>query len=514
MVFSVVKIRKTVEEDATFIFMKKRILFIIWSYSYGGGAEALLTMIVNHLNSQKYEIGILEYYYAGIKKEPLNESIQYLGAITSETDPERKKKLYYLLNDPDKMISKYIPSDYDLYVSFNYQTPSFLLPKGKRCVAWVHSDIYDLKRTEAKKHLRLQNEAFYKAQKIVSISSLTTESLKELCPKHAGKLVEIHNGVDVDEVRRKSEEGTDIVLKHPNIVFIGRIEERKDPARLVNVLEILHKIGKDVHLYYLGQDKLSKEIEMLSMQKGISEYIHFLGYHQNPFPIMKQCDVNCLLSRSEGFSMSLLEGVALGKPFVSSYIGGATTLADGGNCGKVIETDEQAAEAIVSWLEQDREQVKKGCEISIERFRLPNYITQIETLFDDMLEMEEGVYSTYEFNSQLELKDRPYYYHFPIEYIQKNQKIILYGAGKVGTDYYNFLKESHYCHLAGWVDIDYQKLRKMGKEVSSLETINEMQYDLVLIAHANKGIAGAIKADLQKMGIPKEKIIWCAVGYI
>lgn len=494
--------------------MKKKILFIIWSYSYGGGAEALLTMIVNHLNPQKYEIGILEYYYAGIKKEAINKDIQYLGAITSGTDPEAQKKYYYLLNDPDRMISKYIPSDYDLYVSFNYQIPSFLLPREKRCVAWVHSDIYDLKKKEAKKYLYLQNEAFCKVQKIVSISSLTTKSLKELCPVHADKLIEIYNGVDVDEVRRRSEEVTGIVLEHPNILFVGRLEERKDPIRLVNVLEILHKVGKYVHLYYLGQGELSKEIELLSKQKGILEYVHFLGYYQNPFPIMKQCDVNCLLSHSEGFSMSLLEGVSLGKPFVASHIGGATTLAGDGLCGKVIETDEQAAEAIMSWMEQDKEQVAKGCKVSIERFKLPNYIAQIEELFDGILEMEEGTDSTYEFNSQLELEDRAYYYHFPVEYIKKNQKIILYGAGKVGTDYYHFLKESHYCHLAGWVDKDYRKLRGMGKEVAALETVNEVQYDFILIAHANKETTNMIMDDLQEMGVPRDKIIWCPVGYI
>ena len=48
--------------------MKKKVLFIIWSYSYGGGAERILTNIVNNLDPSKYEIDILEYVYAGIKK--------------------------------------------------------------------------------------------------------------------------------------------------------------------------------------------------------------------------------------------------------------------------------------------------------------------------------------------------------------------------------------------------------------------------------------------------------------
>ena len=48
--------------------MKKKILFIIWSYTFGGGAESLLTSIVNHLNPEKYEISVIEYHHEGIKK--------------------------------------------------------------------------------------------------------------------------------------------------------------------------------------------------------------------------------------------------------------------------------------------------------------------------------------------------------------------------------------------------------------------------------------------------------------
>lgn len=473
-----------------------------------------MTMIVNHLNPQKYEISILEYYYAGIKKEPIHDHIAYLGSVTFEQDPEERKKYYYTLNEPDKMITKYIPPDFDLYVSFNYQVPTFLLPKGKRCISWIHSDIYDLKAENKAKYLQLQNEAFKKTQRIVSISGLTTESLKELCPMHRDKLLEIYNGVDAGAVRRKAGESTDIILQHPNILFIGRLEDRKNPVRLVKVLEILHKIGRQVHLYYLGQGELEDEIKVLAAQKGIAEYIHFLGYQQNPFPVTAQCDVSCLLSRSEGFSMSLLESVSLGKPFVASYIGGATELSHGGRCGSVVETDEQAAEAIIHWLDQDKERVKRECEISIERFNLPNYISQIERLFDEVLETEVENEAAYEFDSQLKLEDRGCYYHFPVEDIRKDQRIILYGAGKIGTAFHSFLKETQYCVLAGWVDREYQKLRKTGKEVSPIEIIGETPYDMILIAQANREIADRIASDLQQMGVPKEKILWREVDYI
>ena len=50
----------------------KKVLFIIWCYSLGGGAESLLTTIVNNLNIKKYKMGIMEVWHTKLKREPVN----------------------------------------------------------------------------------------------------------------------------------------------------------------------------------------------------------------------------------------------------------------------------------------------------------------------------------------------------------------------------------------------------------------------------------------------------------
>ena len=51
--------------------IKQRVLFIIWSFTYGGGAEKILANIVNNLNREQYDIEVLEYYHSDIGKEEL-----------------------------------------------------------------------------------------------------------------------------------------------------------------------------------------------------------------------------------------------------------------------------------------------------------------------------------------------------------------------------------------------------------------------------------------------------------
>lgn len=369
--------------------MKKKILFIIWSYTYGGGAEALLTTIVNHLNPNKYDISIIEYQHADIKKEPVNSNIHVLPYIQAVETPERYSKGYQLQNMPEILIDTYIKKDYDLYVSFNYQIPTFLLPRGTKNIAWIHSDVYDLAEEGMLRKRKKQDIAFDKVRKIVAISNFTEKSIKDLFPNHANKVMKIYNGVDTDRVRKLSLEDTDINLEGYSILFVGRLEERKNPVRLVNVLKLVHEKGIKAHLYFMGKGTEEEDIIAEADKLKLSSFVHLIGYQQNPFPIIRQCDVVCLLSKTEGFSMCLLESVALDKPFVATGIGGAEELANNQRCGRIIETDMEAAEAICEFLNKEKEEIKIECQESIKQFGLEHYIEQIEDLFDTVIGEEK-----------------------------------------------------------------------------------------------------------------------------
>ena len=362
----------------------RKIFFIINSYSWGGGAEALLTLIVNRLNPEKYEIGIMEIIHADVKKEPVNSHIKLYPYYTLADAPDRKARMYYVYHEWDKVIGEYIPQDYDLYVSFNYLKPSFLLPPGKKCIAWIHGDVYDLAAEDKTEERMLQNEAFYKADRIVTISDITTQSVRELFPEHKDKIRIIYNGIDIENIRKKALEQTDIKLKHPSVMAVGRLDENKNPLRMLRIFQKLHERVPEAHLYYLGYGKLEKDVSEQSIEYGIEENVHLLGYHDIPFPIMSQCDLVGMFSIAEGFPMALLEAAALGKPFVSSIIGGARILANHGQCGRAVKTGEEAVEAFMELLGKDKEELKRKCGESVSRFGVKEYMEQIERLFDEV----------------------------------------------------------------------------------------------------------------------------------
>ena len=369
--------------------MMKRILFIIYSFSAGGGAESLLTTIVNNLNPDKYEIGVMEIVHYSIKTEPVNKNIKIYPYYVRFDDPERKSKMYYVYHEWGRVIDDYIPNDYDLYVSFNYLRASFLLPPGKKTIAWIHGGMPQLAQEDKKEERVLQDKAFYKADRIVAISDITTQYIQELFPAHKDKIKVIYNGIDIENIRAKANGCTPVKLEHPALLSVGRLDENKNPLRLLDIFVKVHKEKPTVHLYYLGYGDLDAAILRAAEEKGVSEYVHLLGYYDNPFPIMLQCDIICMFSISEGFPMTLLEGVALDKPFVSSVIGGSRTLANNQRCGMTVETDEEAVKAVLTLLWTDQKVITKECRESIKRFSLKTYISQVEELFEEVL--SEGI---------------------------------------------------------------------------------------------------------------------------
>lgn len=87
-------------------------------------------------------------------------------------------------------------------------------------------------------------------------------------------------------------------------------------------------------------------------------------------------------------------------------------------------------------------------------------------------------------------------YVFPYEKIRRNEKIILYGAGKIGKLYYGQIMETGYCEIVAWVDSNY---REHESPVEAPEIINGREFSKVLISIASDRIAREVQMFLVNM---------------
>lgn len=363
--------------------MMKKILFTIYTSSLGGGAERILTNVVNGLaDKTDYEISVLEYAKFGVKKEIFKSNVKILKPIVDMEKASRIEKLikYFLVHFAPWFLRKlYIKQKFDVEISFNYQIPSFLTSGSKNVynIQWNHGDIYDLRNKPLNRFL--QGISYKKADKIIAISENTRNSILELFPKFEGKIETIYNGTDIADITAKANKETDISLRENSIVFLGRIEDAKNPMELVEYIERLKGDGIDIKLYLLGTGPLENEIAQYIKAKKLQDNVELLGYILEPYPIIKQSKAVCMLSRSEGFPTVFTEGLALGKPFISSPVGGTRELSNGGKCGVIISGYEEFKEAVKEVVLNAQNNKKMG-ENAKEHMKLFSYETQIDNI--------------------------------------------------------------------------------------------------------------------------------------
>lgn len=99
------------------------------------------------------------------------------------------------------------------------------------------------------------------------------------------------------------------------------------------------------------------------------------------------------------------------------------------------------------------------------------------------------------------------FWQFPYRDFEKEQRIVLYGAGDVGCCYYEQLRISGYFTEVIWTDSNAEKLNR-DRCVCKADEAFKKEYNKVVIAVEKESIAMEIKQQLVEKFIPLEKIYW------
>lgn len=95
---------------------------------------------------------------------------------------------------------------------------------------------------------------------------------------------------------------------------------------------------------------------------------------------------------------------------------------------------------------------------------------------------------------------------FPYELVNKNDRVILYGGGKVGKSFVKQIDNNHFCNIVAIADKNYKNLKQvMGINVIPPQEIVNYEYDNVVISVANG--KDDIAKGLKSLGIDGNKII-------
>lgn len=173
-----------------------------------------------------------------------------------------------------------------------------------------------------------------RARQVVAVSGAVRRVLVDGgVPGH--QISVVPSAIDLRETRATSPAGVRQAHRLPPdaplAVNVAALTREKDHDTLLRAATLAAEQVPDLHWAIAGDGPLRLHLERTARELGISDRIHFLGWLDDPLPLIAAAQLFVLTSTAEGVGTVLLDAMALGVPIVASAVGGVPeTVADAG----------------------------------------------------------------------------------------------------------------------------------------------------------------------------------------
>jgi len=378
------------------LYLKARVLQLIDSFHQGGSERQAI-----QLSRLLHESGHYELYLASLKPEGiLRPEVESLGLGEIPSYPlnnfydrnafaQLRRFAGYLRRSKIDLLHTH-----DFYTNIFGMVASFLAGVPVRIASCRETGGM---RSRAQK--QAQKLAYSLAHHIVANSEAVRQKLVEEGPG-LRKITVIYNGLDLKRVVSQTSFSRDEALSAlglavgPATRFVTIVanirHEVKDYPMFLRSAQRVHETIPDAAFLLAGEGELTESIKNFAAELGISGDTHFLGRCENVAQVLNVSDVCVLSSKAEGFSNSILEYMAAGRPVVATDVGGAREAITEGETGYLVPSgnDRQMAEKIICLLrdpERARVMGKNGRRLVEQKFSCEAQLEKTEALYEKLL---------------------------------------------------------------------------------------------------------------------------------
>ena len=357
-----------------------KILYVITSLQIGG-AEKLIVDIVPRLRQIGQEIDVCLF---NGKDTPFKQQLQACGSKIYDLSYNER---YY---SPIKILKLWrIMRHYDVVHTHNTAPQLFAaianIICNKKLVTTEHS-------TNSRRRdfpiLRYGDKWMYgRYDSVICISEIAEKVLKEyleIGPHTPCNICTINNGIDVarfyyaQPLDRKNV-GSD--EKRFVIVMVAGFRDAKDQETVIRAIAKLK--DSKYELWLVGDGERRQAIEQCIKDEHVENQVKLLGVRMDVPSILKAADVVVMSSHWEGLSLSNIEGMSVGKPFVASDVNGLREVTKG--YGILFpHGDDQALADEIKRLAKDRpyyDQIAALCYERARQFDIEKMVEQYYLLY-------------------------------------------------------------------------------------------------------------------------------------
>jgi len=207
---------------------------------------------------------------------------------------------------------------------------------------------------------------FYRQfHKIICITDKVQKVLQNYTNIESTRFHIIENGLDLSKISKAIPADKNFLLENYSehnrlLIQVSSFQEPKDQKTLIRAMALLPVYFK---LLLVGVGSLQPESESLVAELGLEKRVFFLGSRMDVPQLLKMADIIVLSSKYEGLSLSSIEGMASGRPFIASEVPGLKEIVEGAGILFPVGDEKKLAEEILLLATDQKyyDRIKEQC---------------------------------------------------------------------------------------------------------------------------------------------------------
>ena len=355
-----------------------KILHVITSLRTGG-AEKLMVDLLPRLRDLGNEVELLVFdgirtpFYEQLEAEGIK--IHALGIGGSVYNPLNIFKLIPYLKKFDIVHTHNTAPQLFAAIAHKF---------GGQCKLITTEHNTTNRRRNIKGFIYIDRWMYRQYQNVICISDKAETNLRAYLKDNSSKIKTIYNGVDIQKyINAKPIQEIKDQYKNCKLgIMVAGFRAQKDQQTLIKAYKHL---TDEYHLLLAGSGELENECKALSKSLGLESRIHFLGMRTDIPQLLHTADVIIMSSHYEGLSLSSIEGMACGNPFIATDVDGLHEIVYGYGILVPHHDNKKLAEEIqkLSTDVSSRKKVISLCQQRAKQFDIKLMTTSYNKLYNN-----------------------------------------------------------------------------------------------------------------------------------
>ncbi|MCP4575705.1 MAG: glycosyltransferase family 4 protein [Deltaproteobacteria bacterium] len=179
----------------------------------------------------------------------------------------------------------------------------------------------------------------------------------------------------------------------PTILYVGRLEEQKNPLNLLKAFRLVKNEVPDARLIIMGNGRLRSGLQQFIRSHSLDESVQMLPGRMDAAAYFRSAWVFALASRYEGSPNVVIEAMSSGLPVAATRVGGVPELVQHRKTGLLVEPNDcRSLKTALATLLTDEAQRKamgrKSREVALDLHSLKKMARDTEhVLWDAALDV-------------------------------------------------------------------------------------------------------------------------------